>query len=210
VRAQRPKRKTGKARAPPDPRTAQERFESGFTYAVVVLLSLAQCAELAAPKLKANLVIGKELSNSQVVKERDLVIKYTIYNVGDGPASEVTLTDEDITSGPFTIRSGLKSAYWPTIPAGSKSTHVLVATPSMAIKLMHNFTAAKVTYKANKDDLSQQTGTSSTPGTFEIYQSGEFSRQNNPHLVEWFLFMLICVVPLGVPYLIIKQTKSSY
>lgn len=49
-----------------------------------MLLSLVQTAELAQAKVKANLLVGKELSNSQVVKERDLVIKYTIYNVGDG------------------------------------------------------------------------------------------------------------------------------
>lgn len=82
------------------------------------------------------------------------------------------------------MRSGLKTAFYPTIPAGAKATHVLVATPSMAIGQVHNFTSAKVTYKASADDLSQQTGTSSSPGAYEIYQSGEFSRQNNPHLVS--------------------------
>ena len=47
---------------------------------------------------KANLLVAKEVVNNAVVQDRDLVIKYTIFNTGNGVATDVTLTDEDVSN----------------------------------------------------------------------------------------------------------------
>ena len=54
-----------------------------------------------------------------------------------------------------------------------------------------------------------QAGLSSAPGQYKVYAAGEYSKDNAAHLTEWFVFMLIAMIPLGVPYMFIAQAKQA-
>lgn len=114
-----------------------------------------------------------------------------------------------MTSGPFEIVAGIDTVTFPSIAVGAKVVHSLVVKPTFAIGQFHNFSSAKISYKASADDLSEQVGLSSAPGRFKVHATGEYSRNNAAHLTEWLVFGLIALIPLGVPYMAITQAKDE-
>jgi hypothetical protein len=166
-------------------------------------------AALTVTAQKANLLVAKELVNAEVVEDREVIISYTFINTGNGPATGVTLTDEDITSGAFTVVSDLDSAVFASVPAGETVVATATLKPTFAIQKFHNFTTAKVSYKASADEPAQ-TGVTSTPGQFKVLASGEWARQNASHLVEWFVFLMLASLPVGVPYMLMEQARATY
>lgn len=55
----------------------------------VLLVAIAAATSVFAEK--ANLLVAKEVTNNQVVQDRDVVIKYTVFNTGNGAATEVRM-----------------------------------------------------------------------------------------------------------------------
>jgi translocon-associated protein subunit beta len=95
----------------------------------------------------ARILIYKQLLNKYVVEGMDVVIKYSIYNVGSVYAKEVQL--KDASFGPdFEVVSGKTDVTYARILPNTNVTHTLVVRP---IKFgYYNFTAAQVTYKSSE------------------------------------------------------------
>jgi translocon-associated protein subunit beta len=187
--------------------------------AALVLVASGLCTANKAKPAKAVLLVSKELTNAEVVHGKEIVLKYSIHNVGNGPATAIQLTDDDVSRGQFDIKHGFKDgAKLKELKPGAKVMHSLIISPIPSICAplppgvfcKFNFTVAKAAYKAHPDDLSQQISYSSVPPTVEIWPGSEFSRQNAPHLSEWSVFVAICLIPLGYPYFRLSSVKQKY
>jgi len=178
----------------------------------LLLISMGYAADSTAGTLNtsedpARLLVSKQLLNKYVVESMDVVIKYSVYNVGSVTATDVQL--KDASFGPdFKIVGGLTEVNFGRIPPAANVSHTLVVKP---IKFgYYNFTAAQVTYKSGDESPEVLHGWSSEPGEGYIAPFREFDKRFSPHLLDWAAFAIMSVPPLVIPFMLWHSSKSKY
>ncbi|KNC48269.1 uncharacterized protein AMSG_04499 [Thecamonas trahens ATCC 50062] len=97
-------------------------------FVVVGLVVLAALCALAAGE-GAQLLARKDILSSTVVKDRDMTIQFTVFNVGSSTAYDIKLDDVEHNDELFELKVGLPSVSWPVLPAGANLTHTYVVVP---------------------------------------------------------------------------------
>eukprot|EP01147_Barroeca_monosierra_P008994 gene8995-1325_t len=164
-----------------------------------VLLAAVLLATTAAFAEEARLIVSKDVVNNIAVADRDFTIRYSLYNVGDSEAKEITITDEGFTqdNSGFTIIGGLPSFKVLSLAPGANVTHnVIVNTPQPGY---YNLTAARVTYYSAGND-EQKLAFSSMPRNVPMSPNIDFARIYDSHLIEWVIFLAASVTLVALPY----------
>jgi len=156
---------------------------------------------------QAKLLATKVVSNNFIVQNRDLTIKYNIYNVGTNVASQVKLEDDTFPPTEFVRVLGQLSVEWRSIPPNGNVTHVVVLKPLKSDTF--NFTSAELSYIPS-EGAEPQKGFTSFPGEGGIMTETEFARKHSPHLLEWAIFALMCMPSLIIPFLLWYRSQSKY
>jgi len=174
---------------------------------VVGLFCLIGATDLAQEEDRSRLLVSKQLLNKFVVESMDVVIKYSVFNVGSVAASNVQLKDSSF--GPdFAVVGGQAEVSLGRIPPQGNVTHTLVVRP---LKFgYYNFTAAQVTYTSGDDSKEIQQGWSSEPGEGYIAPFREFDKRFSPHLLDWAAFAIMSVPPLFIPFMLWHSSKAKY
>jgi len=87
------------------------------------LFCLAFCNE---DDVGPRLLVSKQIMNRELVENLDIVVKYTLYNIGTSAAIGVHLIDHGFNSEAFTVVGGKLEAHIDRIPPQSNVTHVAV------------------------------------------------------------------------------------
>ena len=156
---------------------------------------------------QAKLLATKIVTNNFLVQNRDLTIKYNIYNVGTNAASQVKLVDNTFPASDFARVLGQLSVEWRSIPPNGNVTHVVVLKPLAAGYF--NFTSADLSYIPSEDAEPRKAFTS-FPGEGGIMTETDFARKHSPHLLEWAIFGLMCMPSLIIPFLLWYRTQAKY
>ncbi|BES99412.1 Signal sequence Receptor beta [Nesidiocoris tenuis] len=139
---------------------------------------------------KGHLLVSKSILNKVVVQNADVVVKYSLYNVGAGVALDVNLSDLEFSteSSDFTLVAGDPRFKLPAMIGGSNFSHTIVVRPRKAGNL--NFTAARISYRTGEKS-EFQIAESSIPAEVEVKFATDHFRRLSSHFGEWCGFSAV-------------------
>merc|ERR1711963_357521 len=162
-----------------------------------------------AAKNEARLLVGKHIQNKYLVEGMDLVVKYTLFNIGDVAAVDVSLTENGFGMDDFDVVGGQTAVKFDRLAPGANTTHALVLRPKKYGYF--NFTSAEVKYRASEEEDSEvRLGFSSEPGQGLIIALKDYERQFSAHTLDWAAFAVMTLPSLGIPFLLWYSSKSKY
>ncbi|KAL6054839.1 SWI/SNF and RSC complex subunit Ssr2 [Balamuthia mandrillaris] len=160
---------------------------------LVLLLAIVAAAS-------AQLIVKKDVLNSEVLSSRDIVVTLTVFNVGKNTAYDVQLTDDNWPADKFDAVIGLSSVRWDKIAPGTNVSHSFVVHPTsrVANQWFRSYPATIRYRNTPKGEIIS--GFSSSLYSLPIRLSSESDILSRPHLKEWGVFSLLAVVSLLLPF----------
>ncbi|XP_033232182.1 translocon-associated protein subunit beta [Belonocnema kinseyi] len=178
-----------------------------FTVILAVLASAFAEEEVPEPE-GARLLIAKHIHNKYLVENMDVVVKYTVYNVGNEAALEVEITDNSFPADNFVHVSGELNARIDRVPPNTNVTHTVIVKPKKYGYF--NFTSAEVLYRRKEDAPRLQVAVSSEPGLAYFIAYREFDKKFSSHVIDWAAFAVMTLPSLAIPFGLWYSSKRKY
>jgi len=166
------------------------------------------CLTSSIDSSSARLLASKNILNKFLVEDKDLTVKYDVYNVGESSALDVELVDKSFAEADFEVAHGSLSVKWQRIGPGSNVSHVVILKPKKSGYF--NFTTADLSYLPSESATERQFAYSSAPGEGGIVNFKDYDRKFSPHILDWAAFTVMTLPSLGIPFLLWHGSKSKY
>jgi len=157
----------------------------------------------------ANLLVQKHVTADPFPfygEGKNLTVQVNIFNVADGVAYEVSVSDPWPSS--FNILTGKTNAKFPEIPAGGKAELNLTLSPNF-----HGDFAsfqAVVHYKPNENSDSNMIGYSNPVRNMTILTGELFEKLTAKHYREWALFSGLSLMTVLLPLFVWLKVQIDF
>ncbi|XP_015511118.1 translocon-associated protein subunit beta [Neodiprion pinetum] len=179
---------------------------SAVLLGLAAILAIGRCEDEVNEA--AHLLVSKQILNRYLVETMDIVVKYTVHNVGNSAALEVEITDNSFHPDNFAHISGELNARIDRVPPGTNVSHTVVVRPRKYGYF--NFTAAEVLYRRTEDAPRMQVAVSSEPGEGLVVAFRDYDKKFSSHVIDWAAFAVMTLPSLAIPFALWYSSKSKY
>ncbi|XP_043208225.1 translocon-associated protein subunit beta-like [Amphibalanus amphitrite] len=156
----------------------------------------------------ARVLAQKLIQNKYLVEGQDVVVRYSLFNVGSAAALNVRVQEAGFGAGDFDIVAGKADFTLDRLAPGANASHTLVVRP---LKYgYYNFTAATVSYLDSETASEPTVGFTSEPGEGGIVAFRDYNKKFSSHLLDWLVFAVMTLPSLGIPFALWYSSKSKY
>jgi len=171
-------------------------------------LALICATGFSSDESGARLLINKRILNKFYVESKDILIEYSIFNVGSSAALNVQLKDESFPEESFEVVRGLLNVKLDRLAPGNNVSHAIVVRPKHHGYM--NFSAAQVRYLASEGAKEEQIGYSSIPYEGGVAPFRDYDKKFSPHILDWLAFTVMTLPSLGIPFYLWHKSKTLY
>lgn len=156
----------------------------------------------------ARVLAQKLIQNKYLVEGQDVVVRYSLFNIGASAAINVRVQEAGFGAGDFDLVAGKPDFTLDRLAPGANVTHTLVVRP---LKYgYYNFTAATFSYLESETATEPTIGYTSEPGEGGIVAYSDFHKKFSSHLLDWIVFAVMTLPSLGIPFALWFSSKSKY
>jgi len=157
----------------------------------------------------AKILASKFLLSRYAVEEKEFVVDYRLYNVGDKTATKVTLDDSlNFHAQYFEILKGALIVEWDRIAPGSNVSHSIILKPLYFGSI--NYTTAEISYFPSETATAPRKAYTTSPGEGYIYRLRDYERRFAPRYFDWLVFAVGAAPVLVLPAWLWYKSKSKY
>lgn len=171
---------------------------------IFVAAATAKVAEDPGPRL----LLHKQILNKYLVETKDILVKYTLHNVGHSAATEVELSDNTFDPTIFSKAAGKLPAKMHRIEPQKSVSHIVILRSNTYGYF--NISCAEVYYKDPQNQSSLKVMLSNEPGLVRIGNYAEYDRKFSAHLLDWLAFFIMALALLGTPFVLWYCSDSKY
>ncbi|CAF2363477.1 unnamed protein product [Rotaria sp. Silwood2] len=180
-----------------------------FIKTPLILLALISVVFSQTDDEESFLFVTKQTVNRFIVQDKELTIKYALYNSGPTTIFNVNLNDvQSYPSDKYELLVGTLTPKWERINAGTNLTHVIVLKPKQSG--ISNSSHAVVTYQKSEKNTDTQKTYSSEIGDVYIMTAREYDRRFSSHIIDWVLFTAMASPCIVFPFFLWFKSKSKY
>ncbi|CAF0756721.1 unnamed protein product [Adineta steineri] len=180
-----------------------------FIKTQLILLALIAVVYSQTDDEESFLFVTKQTANRFIVQDKELTIKYGLYNSGPTTVFNVNLNDvHSYPSTSYELLVGTLTPKWERINAGSNLTHVVVLKPKQ--NGISNSSHAVVTYQKSEKTSDVQRTYSSEIGDVYIMTTREYDRRFSSHIIDWILFTAMASPCIVFPFFLWFNSKRKY
>jgi len=171
----------------------------------MLMAALVGCALAEGPSL----AVYKSFEKPDVVAGNDVKVTVTVYNKGNAAAFDVKMDDSNWGAG---IAGGKQE--WAQIAADESVSATYTVSPTAAGTVM-SVEPAKVTFAAEKGAetvkvaFSNHVYDASKSEGVDVLSQAEFDKKTSLRVKEWFTYLLLLVIPLGMPFIFYQQSNNT-
>eukprot|EP01060_Flectonema_neradi_P025489 TRINITY_DN34297_c0_g1_i1.p1 TRINITY_DN34297_c0_g1~~TRINITY_DN34297_c0_g1_i1.p1 ORF type:complete len:210 (+),score=52.37 TRINITY_DN34297_c0_g1_i1:85-714(+) len=174
--------------------------------ALALGMALVGCTMAQGPSI----AVYKELADDNCVVGTNISVTLTVYNYGSTAAFNIEMDDSN-WGGTDTI---IKESWESIAPGANVSTSYTVMPSEAGIMAVE---PAKVTYKTETGSDSVKVAFSNNvydvsvdqaPG-LPVLTEAEYEKKTSRRTKEWITFLLLLVIPIGMPFFFYKQSSNT-
>ncbi|KAL9651842.1 hypothetical protein ABK040_000190 [Willaertia magna] len=151
------------------------------------------------------LLVHKSVSPNVAVVEGNITFTITLINVGDEPAYDLDVKDNEWPEGSFDVVEGDIKSTFEKLSPNERATlkYTIVSKSKGEISTQSAFVTYRLAPSSGDKDATQglkYSAKSNVLPPIPILTQADYDRRNDSHFGDWAIFLVLTLLPVGLPY----------
>ena len=157
------------------------------------------------------LLLHKSVSPSETVVNTNMTFTITLINLGEDPAYDVEVKDNEWPESTFELVEGEAKATFEKIAMNEKVSYTYTIVPKSIGEISTQHATASYRLTAEKDEKSglKLFVKSNILPSIPVLTQADYDRRHDSHVGSWVTFFLLALIPTALPYAVYMYANNQ-